>query len=273
MNTVAAISAASEPSARKTVRLVHTSDVHLGVDWKADLSERAFTRVIDCVTELGADALLVVGDVFDHARVPDRALKFYLKQIGRLDCPVITLPGNHDLYHDDSLYLREPFASAPANFYLVTGCDGQTIAFPELGLNLWGRAMRQHTPDFRPLAGMTPPGDGRWLVALAHGHFHFPEDKDLRSSPIQPFEVAAAPCDYLALGHWERHVEVSRGGTVAYYSGSPLGAAPDYDHISVNVVDLDPASGVRVQQAVLPITQSAPKADLVAVGPSEGGSI
>ena len=62
------------------------------------------------LSRLDADALLVVGDVFDHARVPDRALEFYLDQICRLDCPVVTLPGNHDLYHQDTLYRRAPFA-------------------------------------------------------------------------------------------------------------------------------------------------------------------
>ena len=258
-------------NSRKPIRLVHTSDVHLGVDWRAGLSERAFARVIDIVSELDADALLVVGDVFDHARVPDRVLEFYLDQVGRLGRPVVTLPGNHDLYHEDSLYLRQPFRGAPPNFRLLCGCQGQTITFPTLGLEIWGRAMAAHTPEFRPLAGMPPASDGRWLVALAHGHFHFPEDKDLRSSPIQPSEVAEAPCDYLALGHWERHVEVSQGSTVAYYSGSPLGAAPDDDHIAVNLVDMDPDVGVTVQQLIFPLVQSLRAADLAAISPAEGG--
>ena len=236
---------------KKKIRLVHTSDVHLGVDWRADLSERAFSRVIESVGLLEADALLVVGDVFDHARVPDRVLEFYLEQIGRLQCPVVTLPGNHDLYHEDSLYLREPFLDAPPNFCLFEDWAGQTISLPELGLDLWGRAMSQHTPEFSPLAGMPKAAQGHWQVALAHGHFHFPEDRDQRSSPIWPEEVADAPCDYLALGHWERHVEVSQGDTVGFYSGSPLGASPDDEHISVNLAELDPETGVNVRQVFL----------------------
>ena len=236
---------------KKRIRLVHTSDVHLGVDWRGNLSERAFSRVIESVCLLEADALLVVGDVFDHARVPDRLLDFYLDQISRLQCPVVTLPGNHDLYHRDSLYLREPFLDAPPNFCLFEDWGGQTISLPELSLELWARAMPEHTPEFRPLAGMPEAAKGNWLVALAHGHFHFPEDKEQRSSPIWPQEVADAPCDYLALGHWERHVEVSKGDTVAFYSGSPLGASPDDEHISVNLAELDPETGVNVRQVFL----------------------
>lgn len=240
-------------SGKNKVRIVHTSDTHLGDDWRANVTERAFARVVESAMLLEADALVVVGDVFDHARVPNRVLEFYLDQIARLVCPVITLPGNHDLYHRDSLYLRGPFMDAPPNFHLFTDTEGETISLPELGLDLWGRAMSQHTPEFRPLAGMSRREPEHWLVALAHGHFHFPEDKDLRSSPIWPEEVAEAPCDYLALGHWERHVEVSRGNTVAYYSGSPLGATSEDDHISVNLAELDPDTGVNVRQVIVPL--------------------
>ncbi len=230
----------------------------MGTDWRGDLSQRAFSRVIDSVRWLNADALLVVGDVFDHARVPDRVLEFYLKEIGRLSSPVVTLPGNHDLYHQDSVYRREPFRNASPNFYLFTDEQGQTISLPGAPLDLWGRAMLQHTPDFQPLAGMPSSRSGRWLVALAHGHFHFPEDREQRSSPIRPEEVAAAPCHYLALGHWERHIAVTQGETVARYSGSPLGAAPDDAHISVNLAELDPAQGVAVRQIILPLSGPFP---------------
>ena len=240
-------------SPRKKIRLVHTSDTHLGDDWRGGHAEAAFARVIDSVRHFDAAALLVVGDVFDHARVPDRVLEFYLEQVGRLGRPVVTLPGNHDLYHQDSLYRRQPFRHAPSNFHLIAGHVGQTITLPEIGLDLWGKAMIEHTPEFRPLQGMVSRTEGRWLVGLAHAHFHFPNDTENRSSPIWPADVRDAPCHYLALGHWERHVEVSQGETVAFYSGSPLGAAPDYDHISVNLVDLDPLVGVTVRQAVLPI--------------------
>ena len=244
-------------SERKKIRLIHTSDTHLGVDWRPEVAEKAFRAVVDSVAALQGDGLLLVGDVFDHARVPDRVLEVFLEQAARLECPVIVLPGNHDLYHQDSLYRRPPFQAAPPNLFLFTKAAGQTIAFPDLTLDLWGRAMEQHTPEFRPLAGMSPATEGRWLVALAHGHFHFAEDKDLRSSPIYPEEVAAAPCDYLALGHWERHVDVSQADTRAFYSGSPLGASSSDDTVSVTVVELDPEAGVSARQAAFAIPEPA----------------
>ena len=74
---------------------------------------------------------------------------------------------------------------------------------------------------------------------------------DLRSSPIFPGEVADATCDYLALGHWDRHVEVSQGGVTAAYSGTPLGTSKKEPLGWVTAVDLDPAAGVRLSRASL----------------------
>jgi exonuclease SbcD len=238
---------------RNKVRLIHTSDTHLGDDWHPELAETALQTVVDGVAGLGGDALLIVGDVFDHARVPDAVLEFFLEQMRRLTVPAIVLPGNHDLYDDNSLYRREPFRYKPPNLHIFTNPAGEVIRFPELGLDFWGRAMLMHTPQFRPLQGMPSRSNGRWLVALAHAHFHFPDDTDQRSSPIYPDEVAQAGCDYLALGHWERHVDVSQGPVKAVYSGSPLGASSNNHAVSVTVVDLCPDQGVQTRQALLPM--------------------
>lgn len=242
---------ASQKILRKKIRLVHTSDTHLGDDRHAELSQRALRTVVNGVARLKGDALLLVGDVFDHARVSDATLEFFVRQMGRLAVPAIVLPGNHDLYDETSLYLREPFRHQSSNLYVLSRSNGETVSFPDLTLDVWGRAMLSHTPQFRPLLGMEASGSGHWLVALAHGHFHFDHDTDRRSAPIYPREVAEAPCHYLALGHWERHVDVSQGDTRAVYSGSPLGALQSNDQVTVTVVDLDPDSGVQTHQATL----------------------
>ncbi|MGE5595873.1 MAG: hypothetical protein ACM3S1_07545, partial [Hyphomicrobiales bacterium] len=52
-----------------------------------------------------------------------------------------------------------------------------------------------------------------------------PEGGDTgRSLHIHEREVSAAAghWDYLALGHWEPHADVSSGGMTAIYSGAPL---------------------------------------------------
>ena len=236
---------------KKKIRLIHTSDIHLGDAAGHPLAEEAFRALVEAVPRLAGDVLLLAGDIFDNGRVGDDVLDYFLGEVGRLDVPAVLLPGNHDLYDDESIYLREPFQRQPTNLHVLTQPQGQTISFPELTLDVWGRAMLSHTPEFRPLAGMPPASDGRWLVALAHGHFHYDDDRDRRSSPIFPGEVAEATCDYLALGHWDRSVDVSQGGVAAAYSGTPLGTSRKEPLGAVAVVDLEPTTGVNLSRASL----------------------
>ncbi|PKB66008.1 MAG: hypothetical protein BZY81_08485 [SAR202 cluster bacterium Io17-Chloro-G4] len=234
---------------KEKVKLIHTSDIHLGDEIGHPASDEALQALVEVVPGLGGDLLLLVGDIFDNGRVGDETLEFFLKQIGRLAVPAVLLPGNHDLYADDSVYQRAPFSRKPDNLHILTDSLGQTITFPELTLDIWGKAMPFHTPEFRPLEGMPPAEESRWLVALAHGHYHYEEDRDQRSSPIYPDEVASASCHYLALGHWDRHVEVSHGAVKAAYSGTPLGPSRKNPLGEVSVVDLDPQTGVHLGRA------------------------
>ena len=236
---------------RKRVRLIHTSDVHLGDQMGHPTAEEALRRVVDAVPRLNGDMLLLVGDIFDNGRVSDSVVQSFLGQVARLDAPAVLLPGNHDLYDEDSVYRRKIFDATPPNLHIISETGGQAMSFPELTLDVWGRAMPGHTPEFRPLQGMPRRRNGHWLVALAHGHFHFADDLDLRSSPIYPEEVAAAPCDYLALGHWDCHVDVSQGLVTAVYSGTARGSSTNDPVAEVTVVDLDPEGGIRYHQAPL----------------------
>ena len=244
---------------RRSIRLIHTSDTHLGDDWDPQAAQRALSAVVDGVHQYRADALLIAGDVFDNARISDAVLEFFVSEMARAVVPSIILPGNHDLYDAASLYHRGPFSDATDNLHIIAGTRGEVLTFPHLTLDVWGRAMDSHTPAFRPLVGIPSQRNGHWRVAIAHGHYHYPDDTEERSSPIRPHEIAEANCDYIALGHWERFEDVSQGGVSAFYSGSPMGASSARDKIAVNVVDLDPAFADRpnVYQVSVPMSAKA----------------
>ena len=236
---------------RKAIRLIHTSDVHLGDGSGHPYAMLALRAVVEAAPRLGGDMLLLAGDIFDNARVSDDMIQDFLDELARLDMPAVVLPGNHDLYGEGSVYRRDVFHGKPDNLRVIEGTDGQTISYPDLTLDVWGRAMLSHTPEFRPLHGMPARRDDRWLVALAHGHFHHDSDVDQRSSPIYPADVAGATCHYLALGHWDRHDDVSQGSVTAVYSGTARGPASSNYLGEVTVVDLDPVNGVSYRQIPL----------------------
>jgi exonuclease SbcD len=87
------------------MRLIHTSDWHLGMDYyRRDRSDELFRQVeqvCDLAREKEADVLLVVGDIFE-CRTKERAHET-TKRLARTLAPyvraglhVVLIPGNHD---------------------------------------------------------------------------------------------------------------------------------------------------------------------------------
>src|SRR5271163_2667426 len=146
----------------KSLRLVHTSDVHLESDTFGtgprgdefrDRVRRAFSGVIDLANNRESDLLLIVGDLFDSSRIPDDALAFAMSEIRRAQMPVVMIPGNHDAHDERSIYAAMAPELMPPNLHLILEPEGRTIAFPELATQLWGRALVEHWPGYRPLMG------------------------------------------------------------------------------------------------------------------------
>ena len=96
----------------RPLKIVHTSDVHLETDTFGsgergiqlrDKVRTAFSRVIDIANERNADMLLIVGDLFDSARVTEEGLAFAMGTIARAQMPVVMIPGNHDAHDERSI--------------------------------------------------------------------------------------------------------------------------------------------------------------------------
>jgi DNA repair protein SbcD/Mre11 len=243
----------------RSLRLVHTSDVHLesdtfGTGARGDefreRVRRAFSGVIDLANNRESDLLLIVGDLFDSSRVPDDALKFALSEIGRARMPVVMIPGNHDAHDERSIYAPLSADSLPRNLHLILEPGGRLIEFPDLATQIWGKALVEHSPDYRPLMGMPEAADDVWNIALAHGLFT--EDNESgRSSPITPTEIEESAYDYIALGHVHVFGDVSQGATKAAYCGTP---APLYSSAEagwVACVSCVPGQPVTIDRVVI----------------------
>jgi len=212
----------------RPLRIVHTSDIHLETDTfgsgergkrMRDEVRGAFSEVIS-IANRSADLLLIVGDLFDSSRVSPEALGFALGEIGRAAMPVVMVPGNHDAHDERSIYAGLPASAMPPNLHLILEPEGRLIRFPELEASVWGRALVEHSPEYRPLSGMPAPEAGVWNIALAHGYL-MENGEYLRSSPITAAEIEASAYDYIALGHVHVFSDVSQGLTRAVYSGTP----------------------------------------------------
>jgi DNA repair exonuclease SbcCD nuclease subunit len=227
--------------------IVHSSDLHLGVDdsFSNTDSLAVLPRVLATAAAVRADIVLLAGDTFDNHRQPLQLLERAAQMMRDYRKPIVILPGNHDPLTSDSVYRRGGLAKIQNVRILGLNAD-QAVTFSEFELEIWGRAHLDYA-DMSPLADPRPRST-RWQLAAAHGHY-VDEATDpnrlIGSWLIHREELIATGSDYIALGHWNQASAVGNGEVPAYYSGSPEYAG------TVNVVRLHGNGQVEVSQAPL----------------------
>jgi DNA repair exonuclease SbcCD nuclease subunit len=229
------------------VVIVHSSDLHLGVDDTFSNSDSLanLPKVLNAAVAACADIVVLAGDVFDNHRQPLPLLERAVQMLRDYRSPVVILPGNHDPLTPDSVYRRAGLGQTPNVSILGLNVD-QSVEFREFELEIWGRAHVDYM-DMAPLADPRPRST-RWQVAAAHGHYvdaARDPNRLIGSWLIHREELAATDADYVALGHWNQATQVGNGDVTAYYSGSP-----DYAG-TVNVIRLRGNGAVEVSQAAL----------------------
>ena len=222
--------------------LVHSSDLHVDDDpteaTYGDDGTTGLRVVLEAAKAHDAHFVLLVGDVFDNNRQSNTILQRSAQLLSDAGRHVLILPGNHDPVTPDSVYLRGGFGDIP-HVHIIGVTHDQAVHFPDHDLEFWGHAHIDYS-NMVPLR--TPrPRSSRWQICLAHGHYEEDGVPPLRPSwLISDAEIDATGADYLALGHWNRAVQVGTGQVPAFYSGSPDLAK------TVNVVRLSGNGTVKV---------------------------
>ena len=231
----------------RPARLLHTADVHLGNgSCGSDSPEAvAFSRAIDLAIDASVDAVLIVGDLFDHARVPDELLAWTAKELDRAERPVVLMVGNHDVLDEASVHYRFRGPERCVNLMLLDDPDGSIVDVPGTDVVVWGRAMREHEPGYRPLAGVPPKPDGRWGIAAGHGVLTRGERRSHHSSPITMSEIEAIDWDYVALGHYHGHKVLREAPRPALYPGAT--AYSKQGEAGVVLVEFAPDAGASYE--------------------------
>lgn len=246
---------------RKRIRLLHTSDVHLGADWSLRGPARhgpmclcPLQIVADAAVQSECDLLVVAGDLFDHNRVSDALVGELIHLLDGLPLRTFLVPGNHDALDSTSVYHRfARHAPSPA-IRIADNPLGSWTEYPEQNLSVWGRPIVVHEPAYRPFGSpirRPRPASEAWHVVVAHGHYVETHARDAvapRSSPFCASELAQIDADYVALGHWDVPTRVGHEHMPSWYSGSPTDNGEPRTAI---LATLDTTNGVQVEHVQL----------------------
>ena len=231
-----------------TLRLLHTSDWHLGRTFHdaSLLDDQAWVlaRLLELLAETRPDALVIAGDVYDRAVPSAEAVALLdrvLNDVARLGIPVVAIAGNHDsperlsfgsrLLEAAGVHLRgaldrvaEPVAIAGKGLLYALPYVDPDVVRGQTG----DEAVRGHAAaTARVVAGARADAAGRDLPTVLVGHAFVQGATETPDSerPISMGTAGSVPAevlagfDYVALGHLHAPQEVAPG---VRYSGSLL---------------------------------------------------
>lgn len=228
------------------MRLLHTSDVHLGRAFgylgerayeHQERLKRAFQRIFTLARQHECQAVLIAGDLFDNPRVSQSWVNFALATMSDSQIPTIVIPGNHDPAE------RHPFLEARLPSNLLTIMEPSTRRVPGLDLEI----MACPAGFERYLAGLfrRNPNGAPCQVGLVHGSMPTAGG----TGTLDPQGIAQSGLDYVALGDWHSPQDFSMGGVVCWYSGAPEMIMPDQRLPGVVlVVELGQGGPARVER-------------------------
>ena len=206
------------------MKIIHTSDIHLDSpltarlpsgkvrERRAELSA-GFKRLVNEAHTLGADAVIIAGDLFDNDRISKRALISAIDVISSAnDITFYYLEGNHE-----RAAIRESGITTPDNLKFF---EEDWTYFEADSVSIAGRS--SITKDM--FKSLDLPSNKTNIVVL-HGELRDRSDDD---DAIGIQDLKNKSVDYLALGHYhsDSHPDLPEGG-IAVYSGTPEGRGFD----------------------------------------------
>ncbi|BBZ71306.1 metallophosphoesterase family protein [Mycobacterium paraseoulense] len=243
------------------MRFLHTADWQLGMTrhfLAGDAQPRYSAARRDAVaglgalaTEVGAEFVVVCGDVFEHNQLPPRVVGQSLEAMRAIGIPVYLLPGNHDPLDASSVYTSALFtAERPDNVVVL---DQAGIHQVRPGLEIVAAPWRSKAPTTDLVADvlekLTPEPVTRILVG--HGGVDaLDPDRDkpslIRLAAVDD-ALASGAVHYVALGDKHSRTLVGDSGRV-WYSGAP--EVTNFDDVEsdpghVLVVDIDETDPAR----------------------------
>src|SRR3989338_357104 len=215
---------------KKPLKLIHTSDLHLGMTFKGlgDKSklhridcQDVFSNIIDLCIKEKVSALLIAGDLFDSMDPQKSFVKFVINEFERLKkegIQVFVSTGNHDPYKKDSVWIEYKF---PSNVFVFDCANLEPKKID--GLTVYGLAYTSDTKE--PLKSFEADEEDNFKVGLIHGsttNINWDEEPEAGYRRILKEHIENSNLDYIALGHFHDLLDI-KTKVKCFYSGTPEG--------------------------------------------------
>ncbi len=206
------------------MRFIHTSDLHINSPLNSHLPpaktrERkdelllSFRSLTSEAMALGADGIIISGDLFDSERISSKALNTVISTIERADeITFFYLPGNHE---KDALAKCE--RELPSNLKVF---GDEWTYFDFMGVQIVGKAK-----TCKDMFTYLSLDESKPSIVALHGELRDYSDE---GGVIGVKDIAKLRCDYMALGHYHSFSEKKINDRLcAVYCGTPEGRGFD----------------------------------------------
>lgn len=238
-------------------RFLHTSDWQLGMKagylGEAGSTVRkyrldAVRRVMSIAAERHVQFVLVAGDVFENNAVSKETIEQVLDIFERFSAvPIYILPGNHDPFTPESVYLQRIWKAAPKHVRVLS--EREPVKLPEEKVSLYPCPLYQKQSSSDPTEWIPKRDAGETRIGVAHGTLNIGMVRE-PNFPISQSRVEDAGLDYMALGDWHSlfiHKDPS-GAQRTVYSGTPERTSFDEsDPGHVVIVEVEPHEQPRLE--------------------------
>ena len=220
---------------------VHAADLHLGAPLRSlgdglspqarreliDQVDTAFDNLINKTIELGAEFLVLAGDIYDGAnREAGAQLRFVagMKRLVDNHIRVYIVHGNHDPLADDVINV----VRLPEGVTVFRAGEVQSVRHELRGgghVLIAGISYEKPNED-RNLAHQFAPlvrGDARAVVGVLHTNVGGTATGHSDYAPCKPSDLENSPVDYWALGHVHKRTVNQFGNRFWAYPGNLQG--------------------------------------------------
>lgn len=220
----------------KSLRIVHTADLHLGTAFAAVPEQAAGLRqeqleMLHALTVLckqqKAHILLIAGDLFDQPHPPAALVRQVQDLLSVIpETRIFIAAGNHDPADPDSPWLCSVW---PANVHVFVG-PPETVPIPDWQVCLHGLGFQTTAQIEASLDAWHPDLDPSCLhILVAHGEL-VGAGQGSAYHPIHPGWLRESGMHYIALGHIHQALLPQTwpaSSTWYAYSGCPMGRGFD----------------------------------------------